>query len=135
MGIEAERSCGYDYFQIAWPNVSADLMENTGKFCGHVNAYESDYAYDYDYGNEFPVDGLTITSSEFEFRWQTDYSVIDEGVELEWTCEGKHNQKIPKVDPCDLRKTFIILSFCKNEKSYKAFHTNMYQLVIKCIIM
>ena len=107
MGIEPESSCGYDYFQIAWPNVSTDLMENTGKFCGYINAYNSDYASDYyDYGNEFPVDGLTINSSEFEFRWQTDYSVIDEGVELEWTCEGKHNQKVPKVDPCDLRIAF-----------------------------
>ena len=112
MSIEGERSCGYDYFQIAWPDVSTDVMENTGKFCGYFDAdyEENDYAFGDDYydGNVYYSDGLTINSSEFEFRWQTDYSVIDAGVELEWTCQGKKNPKVPKVDPCDLRKAFII---------------------------
>ena len=56
----------------------------------------------------FATVGISV-DSEFEFRWQTDYSVVHAGVELEWTCEGKKNPKVPKVDPCDLRKAFIIL--------------------------
>ena len=102
MGIELESSCGYDFFQIAWPN--ADAMETTRKFCGFSNAYQNDTFS----GNEFPEDGLTINSSEFQFRWLTDYSVIDEGLELTWTCSG---QKIPKIDPCDLRKASIFFNF------------------------
>ena len=102
MGVEHQSSCGYDFFQIAWPNVEADLIDSTGKFCGFVDSYEGTT----EWGNEFPADGITIPSSEFQFRWQTDYSVIYDGVELEWTCSGGHNQKIPKVDPCDLRKAF-----------------------------
>ena len=108
MGVELQSSCGYDFFQIAWPNVETDLMNTTNKFCGFINAYGSP---DTTWGNEFPVDGVTIPSSEFQFRWSTDYSVIDEGLELEWTCSGGHQQKIPKVDPCDLRKAFKLYNF------------------------
>ena len=103
MAVELQWSCGWDFFQIAWPNVETDLMETTGRFCGHVNAYNRP---DSTLGNEFPVDGITIPSSEFQFRWLSDYIIPDEGLELEWTCSGGHNQKIPKIDPCDLRKAF-----------------------------
>ena len=123
MGVEWEYDCDYDFFQIAWPNDSGEKTV-TQKFCGNKNGYNPDS----NSTNEFPEEGLTINSSEFELRWSTDGSVIGEGFELEWSCT--HGQRIPKIDPCNLSFAFkfsvCFFYFLVDDTGY--FRSHIYKL-------
>ena len=117
MGVEYEESCGHDYFQIAWPNDLGDKIESQ-KFCGYKNSYSN---ADSNFGTEFPAEGLTINSTEFELRWKSDWSLPGEGFELEWSCNNSDSDdgpNIPKIDPCDLSFAFKFSVFAtKNSLS------------------
>ena len=113
MGVEYEKSCGNDFFQIAWPNDSGVKTESR-KFCGFKNAYSN---ADSNYGTEFPTEGLTINSTEFELRWKSDWSLPGEGFELEWSCnngDSDDGPNTPKIDPCDLSFAFKISVFSES---------------------